>query len=149
MNAEGHHERQRIGQAKCQRGTPAGTIVQTSNFGNHDETSGRLVVDTKKIKKERNCVDLSGENGRTSVGSFRGDTPVVGPMENGHQKERTGCNNVSRSVSNGFHSGELLQDIIDAKFGQGTGNHGNANKNEKIRLMIEDSLRFVENKIWS
>lgn len=147
MNAEGQHERQRIGQAKCQKG--AGLEQKTStNLTNvtnsiNEDSPTRPVLETRRIKKERNLVEATNENG-TNGGNNNNlagnNDTTAGTSENGHHHSR--LNNVSRT--NGFHSSDILQEIIAAKFGQSSTGHGNSNKNDKIRLMIEDSLRFEQ-----
>lgn len=138
MNAEGQHERQRIGQAKCQRvdqRTPAITCgIAAGGNSVLDDAASRLIVDTRKIKKERNCLEGANENGNDHAN----DATVAGSSENGHQAGRA-C----RTVSNGFHARDLLQEVIAAKLGQTVPGVENSTKNDKLRLMIEDSLRSV------
>ncbi|XP_076633225.1 uncharacterized protein LOC143347696 isoform X1 [Colletes latitarsis] len=91
---------------------------------NADESA----FDGRRIKKER--TDVSLENGDGSINA--------GVNDNNKQVQPSQRPAAGR-FSNGFHDGDLLQDIIAAKF-TALANHGTAAKHDKIRLMIEDSI---------
>ncbi|XP_053997704.1 uncharacterized protein LOC128886655 isoform X1 [Hylaeus anthracinus] len=109
---------------------------------NHDQTKPCLskpparielnadesVFDGRRIKKER--TDVSIENGDGTINA--------GVNDNNKQVQPSQRPAAGR-FSNGFHDGDLLQDIIAAKF-TALANHGTAAKHDKIRLMIEDTI---------
>ncbi|XP_076168065.1 uncharacterized protein LOC143147077 isoform X1 [Ptiloglossa arizonensis] len=107
---------------------------------NHDQTkpcvskprielnADESAFDGRRIKKER--TDVSLENGDGSINA--------GINDNNKQMQPSQRPAAGR-FSNGFHDGDLLQDIIAAKF-TALANHGTAAKHDKIRLMIEDSI---------
>ncbi|KAF7379941.1 hypothetical protein HZH68_016889 [Vespula germanica] len=108
--------------------------------------------DGTRIKKEQS--DICFENGdgagasNVSGGGGGGNGGGSGAGGNGGIT-KAGINDNKRPpatpapiagrLSNGFHEGDLLQDIIAAKFTT-LANHGSTGKNDKIRLMIEDSV---------
>lgn len=98
------------------------------NEFNADESA----FDGRRIKKER--TDVSHENGDGSINA--------GINDNNKQAQPSQRPAAGR-FSNGFHDGDLLQDIIAARFTT-LANHGTTAKHDKIRLMIEDSIRLSQ-----
>lgn len=49
----------------------------------------------------------------------------------------------SPSLANGYHTTDLLHDILKASKLNSLAHHTPAAKHEKIRLMIEDSIRYL------
>ncbi|XP_015110838.1 uncharacterized protein LOC107037033 [Diachasma alloeum] len=90
--------------------------------GHKDEV---CTFETRRIKKERT---EPHENGSRIIVSGGQDAPGVAPAINDpHQR-----------VPNGFHTSDLLQDLISTKFSGGmNSNHG---KQEKIRMIIEEAI---------
>ncbi|KAK0165999.1 hypothetical protein PV328_004462 [Microctonus aethiopoides] len=138
-----NYERPRIAH-KCQR--TAG-----------EDTGGGGGFDTRKIKKEKS--DNCNENGNSShinsgivdVSNSGVASDVVSNVNDGntsqrehhhhhHHQQQQQRSNASSRLSNGFHAGDLLQDIIAAKFTSSPHGLGPAAKNDNIRLMIEDSI---------
>ncbi|XP_078036241.1 uncharacterized protein LOC144469644 isoform X1 [Augochlora pura] len=109
---------------------------------NHDQTepcvskpSARIefnadekAFDGRRIKKERS--DVSVENGDGSVNVCVGDN---------NKQPQPSQRPAAGRLSNGFHDGDPLQDIIAAKF-TALANHDTTAKHEKIRFMLEDSI---------
>ena len=94
---------------------------------NADESA----FDGRRIKKER--TDVSFENGD---GINAGINDTNKQLQSSHRP-------AAGRFSNGFHDDDLLQDIIAAKF-TALANHGTTTKYDKIRLMIEDSIRLIQ-----
>lgn len=113
---------------------------------NHDQTkpcvskpSARIELnadesafDGRRIKKER--TDVSLENGDGSISTSINDT---------NKQIQSSQRPAAGRFSNGFHDDDLLQDIIAAKF-TALANHSTTTKYDKIRLMIEDSIRLIQ-----
>lgn len=95
---------------------------------NADESA----FDGRRIKKER--TDVSLENGDGSINAGINDT---------NKQLQSSQRPAAGRFSNGFHDDDLLQDIIAAKF-TALANHGTTTKYDKIRLMIEDSIRLIQ-----
>lgn len=111
--------------------------------------------DGKRIKKERsdNCV----ENGDAAVAAA--STAAVASTATSSSSSSSSSSSASsaaavtnivekrqlpagRFASNGFHGdGDLLQDLVAAKVTT-LANYGTSSKQDKIRIMIEDSIRL-------
>lgn len=116
-----------------------------STTDNHDQTkpcvskpparielnANESAFDGRRIKKER--TDVSLENGD---GINAGINDTNKQLQSSHRP-------AAGRFSNGFHDDDLLQDIIAAKF-TALANHGTTTKFDKIRLMIEDSIRLIQ-----
>lgn len=114
---------------------------------NHDQTkpcvskpSARIELnadesafDGRRIKKER--TDVSLENGDGSI--------ISTGINDTNKQVQSSQRPAAGRFSNGFHDDDLLQDIIAAKF-TALANHSTTTKYDKIRLMIEDSIRLIQ-----
>ncbi|XP_015608902.1 uncharacterized protein LOC107274363 [Cephus cinctus] len=107
--------------------------------------------DGRKIKRERS--DVCGENGGPSDGSGTGTDgggcpeirlqqqkqhPPGQVQQHQQNQQKASGGNMPARIPNGFHAGELLQDILTTRITAVA--HAPASKHEKIRLMIEDTI---------
>lgn len=107
--------------------------------------------DGKRIKKERG--DICAENGDAATAAVAVSTSTASSATSAAITTTTtssaAANVVDRRhppagrfASNGFHGdGNLLQDLFANQFGT-LANHSASSKQEKIRIMIEDSIRL-------
>lgn len=113
-------------------------IAQKSPRANDD-----TIFDARKIKKERNDITHLDNGQGINIAREGNGTIVLMSELNDNSGERGEIQRSTGSrLGNGFHAGDLLQDI-SAKFANSSSHGlGPAAKNDKIRLMIEDSIRY-------
>lgn len=111
-----------------------------NNNGNHNNQSCKDVnsVEFEKVKKEESDNDANININVDPVNNNRLQQQQI--LERPVFTNTPSASNVK--LNNGFHAVELLQDILKNKFSS-ISHHTTAAKHEKIRLMLEDSIRFV------